>query len=121
MDFDDALYARSRAFYWASTGLWLAGAAVGLTLVLAGDARSHDAPSGWVYPFACCSNYDCRAVADKAVSERPEGYRIEATGEVVGYRDTRIRHSPDGEFHWCSVAGAPDGRTICLFVPPRAY
>lgn len=84
-------------------------------------AGAHDAPKGWSYPFACCSGYDCRAVASKAISERPEGYVIQATGEIVRYNDKRVRNSPDGEFHWCSVAGANDGRTICLFVPPRSY
>ena len=84
-------------------------------------ASGHDAPSGWSYPYACCSMNDCRPVATKAISERPEGFVINVTGEVVPYRDTRVRPSPDGEFHWCSVAGGEGGRTICLFVPPRAY
>jgi hypothetical protein len=90
-------------------------------------AGAHDAmptaaqPNGWTYPFACCSGYDCRAVSDKAISERPEGYVINGTGEVVGYADARVKNSPDGEFHWCSVAGSNEGRTICLFVPPRGF
>lgn len=90
-------------------------------LLRAVPAFSHDAPTGWKYPFACCSNHDCRAVPTKQVSERPEGYVINATGEVVAHGDTRLRNSPDGEFHWCSVAGQNHSRTICLFVPPRAY
>lgn len=90
-----------------------------LTMTL--PAFAHDAPSGWSYPFACCSNQDCRPVPASAVRERPEGYVIEATGEVVAYQDSRVRHSPDGVFHWCSVAGEARSRTICLFVPPRAY
>lgn len=90
-------------------------------------AQAHDAmptaaqPNGWTYPFACCSGYDCREVSDKAISERPEGYVIKGTGEVVGYSDARIKQSPDGEYHWCSVAGSNEGRTICLFVPPRGF
>jgi hypothetical protein len=92
-----------------------------LTLMATLPAGAHDAPKGWTYPFACCSGYDCREIASKAISERPEGYVIQGTGEVVTYNDKRIRLSPDGEFHWCSVAGANDGRTICLFVPPRSY
>lgn len=96
-------------------------------VVGAGMAFAHDAmptaakPNGWSYPFACCSGYDCRMVPQTAISERPEGYVIDGTGEVVGHRDVRLKNSPDGEFHWCSVAGADDGRTICLFVPPRSY
>ncbi len=92
-----------------------------LTSLGAIPAGAHDAPKGWSYPFACCSGYDCREVTSKAISERPEGYVIQGTGEIVTYNDKRIRNSPDGEFHWCSVAGANDGRTICLFVPPRSY
>ena len=94
---------------------------------MASSAAAHDAkptsarPQGWSYPFSCCSGYDCREVSSKQISEKPEGYVIKGTGEVVAYSDTRLKDSPDGEFHWCSVAGADDSRTICLFVPPRSY
>nr|WP_292765486.1 hypothetical protein [Mesorhizobium sp.] len=90
-------------------------------------AAAHEAkltsakPQGWKYPFSCCSGYDCREVSSAKISERPEGYVIKGTGEVVAYSDTRLKDSPDGEYHWCSVAGADDSRTICLFVPPRSY
>ena len=96
-------------------------------LLAASYAQAHDAlptaaqPRGWSYPFACCSGYDCREVADKAIGEQSEGYVIVRTGEMIPYSDSRIRNSPDGEFHWCSVAGANDGHTICLFVPPRGF
>ncbi|WP_353641409.1 hypothetical protein [Mesorhizobium sp. WSM2239] len=105
----------------------LAGVAASLILSFSVPAFAHDAiptaaqPNGWKYPFSCCSGYDCREVPGKAISERPEGYVIEGTGEVVAYSDARLKNSPDGQFHWCSVAGASDGRTICLFVPPRSY
>jgi hypothetical protein len=93
-----------------------------VTGTAAHDAKPTAAkPKGWAYPFSCCSGYDCREVPQAAISERPEGYVIEGTGEVVAYQDQRLKDSPDGEFHWCSVAGANDGRTICLFVPPRSY
>ena len=84
-------------------------------------ALAHEAPSGWSYPTACCSGVDCREVADKLISERPEGYVIKNTGEVVAYSDTRLKHSPDGVYHWCSVQGADNTRTICLFVPPKGF
>ena len=65
---------------------------------------------------------DCREVADKAISERPEGYVVKSTGEVVAYGDTRVKDSPDGDYHWCSYqAGTDDGHTICLFVPPKGF
>lgn len=101
-----------------------------MLLVSHAIVSAHDAiptaaqPEGWKYPFSCCSGYDCRPVPSKTVGkvkEGPDGYVIASTGEVIPYNDTRVRNSPDGEFHWCSVAGADDGRTICLFVPPRAY
>lgn len=89
-------------------------------------AMAHDAiptaaqPQGWSYPLACCSGYDCRAVTDDEITEGPTGYTV-PSGEVVNMTDRRIRFSPDGEYHWCSAGGSPTGRTICLFVPPRAY
>ena len=102
-------------------------AAAVLAVGMSGPAAAHDAkptatmPQGWSYPFACCSGYDCREVSSKAISEKPEGYVIKGTGEIVAYSDGRLKNSPDGEYHWCSVAGADDSRTICLFVPPRSY
>lgn len=91
------------------------------------EVPAHDAlptasqPQGWSYPFACCSSNDCRAVGADAIHEGPMHYTIVGTGEEIAYNDKRVRPSPDGEFHWCSVAGRDDSRTICLFVPPRAY
>ncbi|WP_331377014.1 hypothetical protein [Sinorhizobium chiapasense] len=96
-------------------------------LFIAPNAKAHPAlptaaqPHGWSYPLSCCSGYDCREVAYNAVAERREGYVIKRTGEVITYTDSRIRNSPDGLFHWCSAAGANDGRTVCLFVPPHGY
>jgi len=99
----------------------------GVFVATATPAAAHDAkptaakPQGWSYPFSCCSGYDCREVSAKQISERPEGYVIQGTGEVLAYSDGRLKDSPDGEFHWCSVAGADDSKTICLFVPPRSF
>jgi len=105
-----------------ATGLLIAGI---LLLALGADfADAHEAPSGWAYPYACCSNKDCREVSsgpDGLVRERPEGYLIATTGEVLAYSDRRVKQSRDGVYHWCSIAGADDGRTICLFVPPKAF
>lgn len=91
-------------------------------------ADAHDAiptastPLGWKYPWACCSNMDCKEVEAKGVSERPEGYIILSTGEVIGYADKRVKDSPDGEYHWCAhQAGLDAGHTICLFVPPKGF
>lgn len=99
----------------------VAVSALALVSLVTPPAFSHDAPKGWTYPFACCSGYDCREVPKKAISERPQGYVIEGTGEVITYQDTRVKTSPDGEYHWCSVDGADNTRTVCLFVPSKSY
>jgi hypothetical protein len=88
-------------------------------------AQAHDAPSGWAYPSNCCSGVDCREVNDGhssiRVGERPEGYVISSTGEVIAYMDPKVKPSPDGEYHWCSASGLDTGNTICLFVPPKGF
>lgn len=113
--------------------LLVAGAAIALVgvlfwLVSPGAAHAHDAPSGWTYPLSCCSDYDCREVADAftpdatvRVLERPDGYVISSTGEVIPMTSRKVRPSPDGVFHWCSTGGRDDGATICLFAPPRGF
>lgn len=90
-------------------------------------AWSHEAlptaakPQGWSYPFSCCSGYDCREVPADWVTAGRDGYTIVITGEQLSYGDTRLKDSPDGEYHWCSVAGANNSRTICLFRPPMGF
>jgi hypothetical protein len=84
-------------------------------------AYAHAAPSGWLYPNQCCSNRDCRPLHDADVREGPNGYVIGPTGEIVGYKDPRVKNSPDGEFHLCARPGKSPGKAICLFVPPRSF
>ncbi|MFT2214999.1 hypothetical protein [Rhizobium giardinii] len=101
--------------------------AIIFAVLTAAPAAAHDAkptaaqPNGWTYPFSCCSGFDCREIRDQAVVEGPRGYLIKLTGELIMSRDTRIKNSPDGQFHQCTVAGEATGRTICLFVPPRSF
>ncbi|WP_353003719.1 hypothetical protein [Mesorhizobium sp. M0976] len=104
------------------------GYGVACSMIFGSDvAFPHDAlptvakPQGWSYPFACCSGYDCREVPDADIVEGARGYEIRRTGELIAMTDPKVRRSPDGKFHWCSVAGANDGKTICLFVPPRGF
>jgi hypothetical protein len=98
------------------------GAAIAASLLCVLPARAHQAPTGWAYPWACCSNMDCQELRSSAVSERPQGYVIQSTGEVVAYTDKRVRNSPDGEYHWCAhQKGLDAGHTICLFVPPKGF
>ena len=94
---------------------------VALALTVPARVRAHDAPAGWTYPFSCCSGIDCREVPADWIDESGAGYRIRITGELIAEGDTRLKQSPDGKFHWCSVAGSNDGRTICLFAPPRGF
>ena len=97
-------------------------AAFSVSLLAVIPARAHEAPTGWTYPWACCSNMDCQEVQASAISERPQGYVIQSTGEVVAYADKRVKNSPDGEYHWCAhQKGLDAGRTICLFVPPKGF
>lgn len=96
--------------------------ALSCQLVAVFPTTAHEAPKGWSYPWACCSNQDCQEVTARSISERPEGYVVAQTGEVIPYLDKRVKDSPDGEFHRCAhKAGLDAGRTICLFVPPRGF
>jgi hypothetical protein len=85
------------------------------------EAYAHSAPSGWFYPYQCCSDRDCQPVHGTAIKEGPEGYVVEKTGEVIGYHDPRLKISPDGDFHLCLPPGSMRARAICLFVPPRSF
>ena len=117
----------ARAVHPAGRLLFCLFATVG-TVMLTATAVAHDAkptaalPQGWSYPFACCANYDCKEAPQTSIGERPDGYVIKGTGEVVAYSDKRVKNSPDGEYHWCAhQAGLDAGKTICLFVPPPSY
>ena len=108
--------------FYSGLPLRRSGAALAFMLPLSGlPAAAHDATTGWAYPLAGCSGIDCREVSAEAIIEGPEGYVIKVTGEVIPMTSRKVRDSPDGVFHWCSVKGKPDGATICLFVPPRAF
>ncbi len=102
-------------------GCMLLGMTVAITIAGSIDAFAHQAPTGWTYPWACCHDMDCREVKASSIREGPKGYVIRSTGEVIPMTDSRIKNSPDGEYHWCSVAGQDNTRTICLFVPPRDF
>lgn len=81
-------------------------------------------PTGWKYPWACCSGMDCAEVKQTDVHETPGGYTVDgATDESpIPYGNKRIKDSPDGAFHWCAHRSGPDiGKTICLFVPPKGF
>lgn len=89
------------------------------------DAVAHQAPTGWSYPWSCCSNLDCREIGIDAISEPSESdpdYVIRPIGERLAPDDRRVRQSPNGAFRWCAhQAGVDAGHTICLFVPARGF
>ena len=87
-------------------------------------ASAHNSPTGWSYPWSCCSSLDCQQLGSTRVRETPDGYVIDGSTDtaIIGYQDKRIKDSPDGEFHWCAhQAGIDQGKTICLFVPPKGF
>lgn len=92
-----------------------------IAATIASAAAAHDAPTGWSYPASCCSTTDCRAVPASRVKETAAGYVIQISNETVPYRDPRVKDSPDGDLHLCTVGGSDIGRTLCLFVPPRSF
>lgn len=90
------------------------------TLLTSTSAMAHDAPTGWQYGYECCSSIDCRQIPEDWVKETPAGY-VMKTGEVLEYTDKRVKSSPDGLTHWCTIAGRDDGRTLCLYRGAKAY
>ncbi len=103
-------------------------AAVLITFAVNDIVWAHEAtnvagqPLGWNYPWACCSNMDCKSVNDADVHEGPSGYSVAGSTDAdpISYQDKRVKQSPDGGFHWCAhQAGLDVGKTICLFVPPK--
>ena len=54
--------------------------AFSVTVLAASPAAAHEAPTGWKYPWACCSNKDCQA----------------ALGQRHQRAQRRLRRQPDG-------------------------
>jgi hypothetical protein len=80
---------------------------------------AHNAPSGWAYPYECCSDKDCEVLPLERVTVEPDGYHL-PNGAVVAHN--KIRYSPDGRYHWCRYGGTgslirPSGQQVCLWVP----
>jgi len=86
-------------------------------LTLRGVALPHQAASGWQYPPECCSNQDCKPMADAHIPKPlPGGDWLLTTGEVVPR--SKVKWSPDGHYHLCKLEWEPF-TTYCLFVPPQ--
>lgn len=100
--------------------LAVAAVVAGWAAGLFGQARGHEAPSGWAYDAACCSGQDCRPAAPGEVTSGPGGFRIGPTGELIPFASSKVRPSGDGALHRCSVGGEAAGATLCLYVPGGA-
>ncbi|WP_181702689.1 hypothetical protein [Chthonobacter albigriseus] len=85
------------------------------SLLSTSAAGAHEAPSGWTYEAICCSDKDCRPISSGDVEATPYGWRLKLTGDVVAF--SQARRSRDGAFHWCTVGGRNNGKTICLYAP----
>jgi hypothetical protein len=75
-------------------------------------ARAHD----W-YPVSCCSDKDCRPLADakgESVLETFAGWVL-WDGRVITRDAAKV--SPDGKFHLCEN---PSKQILCFFAPPGA-
>lgn len=99
-----------------------------VVLFMGGVALAHDAlptagqPLGWSYGWECCSLTDCKRMEAADIKETPEGYLVVRTGEVIPYRDYRIKDSKDEYFHRCAPGADFDNkRSLCLYVPPRLF
>jgi hypothetical protein len=93
------------------------------TVLLAGRAGAHEAPTGWKYPASCCSNKDCRQ-DDNAVRVVNGGWEVTQTGEFIAHNDSRRKDSPDGLYHICMSAAdfqSTNAHTLCVFTPPMGF
>jgi hypothetical protein len=87
-----------------------------IAVLATGKAWGHQAPTGWTFDSRCCGNGDCYPVQTDAITERPDGYHIQSTGEVIPYQSTKVLPSPDGHSYRCSTAGSVQGVTYCIYV-----
>lgn len=102
--------------------------AIGAVLAAASaPALSHPAPSGWDYPFQCCSGADCARIDADMVREIPSGFVVTvAPGRhpmwpterrqalVLDIPHKKLSPAPDGLWHLC-INDA--GELLCFFGP----
>jgi len=67
----------------------------------------------------CCSERDCKPLADGAVSITTAGYYIEGRKEIIPFKSAYA--SVDGRYWLCVTLGDseewPNGATRCFFAP----
>jgi hypothetical protein len=119
----EAMAARARV---ARVGAAVIGGALGLLLLgVLVVALAHQAPSGWSYDAACCSDSDCAMVPPGAIREASGGYAVEMVPRgsdpvraFIPHGDERIRPSGDEFRHAC--IGPHTRQVICIYVPAGA-
>src|SRR5687768_1014432 len=96
-------------------------------LSLTSPGEGHEAiptaaqPFGWAYDYSCCSAVDCSQVRDGDVKVTEYGYRI-ITGEVIPWKDPRLKRSKDEFYHRCTPGGNQEAiRSLCLYVPDTGF
>jgi hypothetical protein len=103
--------------YWLPR--WLMAGSMALCIYILATAKvlPHQAPSGWQYPPECCSNQDCKPMADSDIPKPLDGGAwLLRSGEIVPR--SKVKWSPDGHYHLCKLEWEPF-TTYCLFVPPQ--
>lgn len=85
------------------------------------DAEGHESPTGWLFDPSCCSNRDCGEVPADWITEGANGITIVPTGELLSYADTRVKKSQDEHTYWCRPPGNPNPKTICVYLPAKAF
>lgn len=70
------------------------------------------------YPRECCMDIDCAPVDTKEINQTEFGWNILISKETIAFDDSRVKASPDQQFHRC-VKDFWDlaSPTRCLFVP----
>lgn len=97
--------------------LWLL-AIFAVILYLSGLSWAPAHAHSWYDP-ECCHDRDCRPVPDAEIVERADGVYIPSSGDLIPYGSSKIRMSPDGKKHLCTVAGAVGSAPLCIYLPGR--
>lgn len=85
-------------------------------IAISSEASSHS----W-YEVSCCSDRDCKPVADGVVVERADGVHVEGHG-VLSRTDSRLRWSRDDSDHICETAATGYGtsrKLVCVYRKPN--
>lgn len=78
-------------------------------------AQAHHAPSGWQYPWSCCSNQDCRPVPCDTLEDIGDGKVLDNENGQT-YQKDQVFSSGDSHCHLCTELGKVDGKPICAFI-----